>query len=77
MIGKTTVECLQSGMIYGFAGQIDGMVRRISKELDADPVVIATGGLAELVIDECETVTEHEPDLTLIGLRLVFDRNQV
>jgi type III pantothenate kinase len=77
VIGKTTVECLQSGMIYGFAGQIDGMVRRISKELDADPVVIATGGLAELVIDECETVTEHEPDLTLIGLRLVFDRNQV
>jgi type III pantothenate kinase len=75
VIGKTTVECLQSGVIYGFAGQIDGLVRRISEELDADPVVIATGGLAALVIDECETVTEHEPDLTLIGLRLVFERN--
>jgi type III pantothenate kinase len=74
-IGKSTVEALQSGMLYGFAGQIDGMVRRISAELDADPVVVATGGLAELVIDECETVTEFEPDLTLIGLRLVFDRN--
>jgi type III pantothenate kinase len=68
---------LQSGMVYGFAGQIDGIVRRISEEIDADPVVIATGGLAPLVIDECETVTEHEPDLTLIGLRLVFDRNRI
>jgi type III pantothenate kinase len=76
VIGKNTVDALQSGMIYGFAGQIDGLVRRISDELDADPVVIATGGLAPIVIDECETVTEHEPDLTLIGLRLVFDRNQ-
>lgn len=75
VIGKSTVEALQSGMVYGFAGQIDGLVRRISEEIDADPVVIATGGLAPLVIDECETVTEHEPDLTLIGLRLVFDRN--
>jgi type III pantothenate kinase len=76
VVGKNTVEALQSGMIYGFAGQIDGLVRRISEEIDAAPVVIATGGLAPLVIDECETVTEHEPDLTLIGLRLVFDRNQ-
>jgi len=67
---------MQSGLLYGFAGQIDGMVRRISAELDAEPVVVATGGLADLVIDECETVTEYEPDLTLIGLRLVFDRNQ-
>jgi type III pantothenate kinase len=76
VIGKSTVEALQSGLIYGFAGQIDGLVRRISEELAADPVVVATGGLAALVIDECETVTEYEPDLTLIGLRLVFDRNQ-
>ena len=76
VIGKSTVEALQSGLIYGFAGQIDGLVRRISEELAADPVVVATGGLASLVIDECETVTEYEPDLTLLGLRLVFDRNQ-
>jgi type III pantothenate kinase len=75
VIGKSTVEALQSGMVYGFAGQIDGIVRRISDELDIDPVVVATGGLAPLVIDECETVTHHEPDLTLIGLRLVYDRN--
>jgi type III pantothenate kinase len=75
VIGKSTVEALQSGMVYGFAGQIDGIVRRIIDELDADPVVIATGGLARLVLEECETVTEYEPDLTLIGLRLVFERN--
>jgi type III pantothenate kinase len=76
VIGKSTVEALQSGIIYGFAGQIDGIVRRIARELDADPVVIATGGLAPLVLDESETINEHEPDLTLIGLRLVFDRNR-
>ena len=76
VIGKSTVEALQSGIIYGFAGQIDGLVRRISAELEATPVVIATGGLAPLVIEEAETITEHEPDLTLIGLRLVFERNQ-
>jgi type III pantothenate kinase len=75
VIGKSTVESLQSGIIYGFAGQIDGIVRRIAAELDADPVVIATGGLAPLVLEESATITHHEPDLTLIGLRLVFDRN--
>jgi type III pantothenate kinase len=75
VIGKNTVESLQSGMLYGFASQIDGIVRRMSDELDTDPVVVATGGLARLVLEECETVTEYEPDLTLIGLRLVFERN--
>jgi type III pantothenate kinase len=76
VIGKSTVEALQSGILYGFAGQIDGLVRRIAAELPSPPAVIATGGLAPVVIDECETVTAHEPDLTLIGLRLVYARNQ-
>jgi len=79
-IGKNTVEALQSGILYGFAGQVDGMVRRIRPYLapdDPDSVaVIATGGLASLLIGHCETVTRHEPDLTLLGLRLVFERNQ-
>lgn len=76
VIGKNTVECLQSGVVYGFAGQVDGVVRRITAELGV-PVaaVIATGGLAPVVIDECETITHHEPMLTLIGLRQVFLRN--
>ncbi len=75
VIGKTTVEALQSGLVYGFASQVDGMVERISKELGADPVVIATGGLSNLMYGLCSTLDEHEPDLTLIGLRLVYEKN--
>jgi type III pantothenate kinase len=78
-IGKSTVEALQSGVVYGFAGQVDGLVRRLSATLHPeDPaavVVIATGGLATLVIEHCETVTRYEPDLTLLGLRLIYERN--
>jgi type III pantothenate kinase len=78
-IGKNTVESLQSGILYGFAGQVDGLVRRIAATLLPDSPesieVIATGGLALLVVDHAETVTRHEPDLTLIGLRLIFERN--
>ncbi len=76
VIGKNTVECLQSGMYYGFAGQVDGLVRRMASELGAVRAVVATGGLAPLVIEECTTVTHHEPNLTLIGLRMVYERNQ-
>ncbi len=75
VIGKNTVECLQSGILYGFAGQVDGLVRRIITELGVATTVVATGGLAGLVIEHCETVSLHEPDLTLIGLRLVFEKN--
>jgi type III pantothenate kinase len=79
-IGKSTVEALQSGILYGNASQVDGMVRRLSVALapdDPDSVeVIATGGLAPLIISISETLTRHEPDLTLIGLRLIFERNQ-
>jgi type III pantothenate kinase len=76
VIGKNTVEALQSGIIYGFAGQVDGLVRRVVAELGGTATVVATGGLASLVIEHCETVEIHEPDLTLIGLRLVFEKNQ-
>src|SRR5690349_12510879 len=78
-IGKNTVEALQSGILYGFAGQVDGIVRRIARTLQpAAPesvAVIATGGLAPLVLQHCETVHRHEPDLTLLGLRLIYERN--
>jgi type III pantothenate kinase len=76
VIGKTTVEALQSGILYGFVGQIDGLVRRITAELGGTAVVVATGGLAGLVIAESETIQHHQPDLTLLGLRLVYVRNQ-
>ena len=81
VIGKNTVEALQSGTIYGFAGQVDGLVHRICDELvklypdKPDVTVIATGGLAPLVIGVSENIDFHEPDLTLIGLRLVHERN--
>jgi type III pantothenate kinase len=78
VIGKNTVECLQSGVLFGFAGQVDGLVRRIVAELGpkAGPVtVLGTGGLAPLVSGETETITEYVPDLTLLGLRLTYLRN--
>jgi type III pantothenate kinase len=79
VIGKNTVESLQSGIIFGFAGQVEGIVRRMAAELapeDPDSVsVIATGGLAPLVIDEVANIDAYEPWLTLIGLRLVYERN--
>jgi type III pantothenate kinase len=76
VIGKNTVECLQSGMVYGTAAQVDGLVRRITAELGTEPTaVVATGGLAPVVIEQCETVTHYEPNLTLHGLRMIWDRN--
>ncbi|MEU5973153.1 type III pantothenate kinase [Streptomyces sp. NPDC047315] len=79
VIGKNTVEAMQSGIVYGFAGQVDGVVRRMKQELapeEPDEVtVIATGGLAPMVLGESSEIDEHEPWLTLIGLRLVYERN--
>jgi type III pantothenate kinase len=78
-MGKNTVEALQSGTIFGFAGQVDRLVEKITAELalsyDQAPTVIATGGLAPLVIDVSELIDEYEPDLTLIGLRLIHEKN--
>src|SRR6476646_5343167 len=79
VIAKNTVEALQSGILYGFASQVDGIVGRMTEELRLRPgdlTVIATGGLAPLVVEECSVFTEHQPWLTLIGLEIVFGRNQ-
>jgi type III pantothenate kinase len=75
VIGKTTVAGLQSGMVYGFAGQVDGIVRRVRAEIGESAPVIATGGLAELIAPHAETIDTVDPLLTLEGLRLVWDRN--
>jgi type III pantothenate kinase len=74
VIGRNTVECLQSGMYFGYAGLVDRIVERMTQELGEVRAVIATGGLAPVVIDECQTITHHEPMITLIGLRMVFER---
>ncbi|MDN5745727.1 MAG: type III pantothenate kinase [Nocardioidaceae bacterium] len=77
VIGKNTVEALQSGMVFGVASQVEGMVQRLIAALDvaSGVQVIATGYLAPLVVDECECFTDHSPWLTLRGLGMVFARN--
>ena len=76
VIGKTTVAGLQSGLVYGFAGQVDGIVARIRAELEApDARVIATGGLAELIAPHSASIELVDPFLTLDGLRLVWELN--
>ena len=73
VIGKTTATGLQSGFVYGFAGQVDGIVERIREELGVEAPVIATGGLAGLVAPHSKTIGQVDPFLTLDGLRLVWD----
>jgi type III pantothenate kinase len=76
VIGKTTVASLQSGLVYGFAGQVDGIVERMRSELGDTAPAIATGGLAELIAPHARTIEKVDPLLTLDGLRLVWDRNR-
>ncbi len=75
VIGKTTVQSLQSGLIYGFAGQVDRIVEEIRGELGVEARAIATGGLADIVVPHARTIERIDPDLTLEGLRLVWDLN--
>jgi type III pantothenate kinase len=76
VIGKTTVAALQSGVVYGFAGQVDGIVDHIRGELGTDAPTVATGGLADLIAPHARTIERVDPFLTLEGLRLVWDRNR-
>jgi type III pantothenate kinase len=74
-IGRNTVESIQSGIIYGTAGQVDRVVELFKEQLGQDARVVATGGLAEVVVGNCRTVDVLDPLLTLDGLRLIYDRN--
>jgi type III pantothenate kinase len=77
LIGKSTVDAIRSGIVFGFAAQVDGIVRRLRAELGTGTTVIATGGLAEgLVPHVRETIDEVDDLLTLVGLRLIWERNQ-
>ncbi len=76
IIGRDTVSAMQAGILYGYAGLVDGIVDRMKKELSPDARVIATGGLAELVTPETRSAIEVRPNLTLEGLRFIFDANR-
>ncbi|QTH43055.1 type III pantothenate kinase [Cohnella sp. LGH] len=76
VIGRNTVAAMQSGIIYGYAGQVDGIVKRIRQEFGVQPRVIATGGMADLIAGESETIETVDPLLTLEGLRIVYERNR-
>jgi type III pantothenate kinase len=76
VIGKTTAAALQSGLVYGFTGQVDEIVTRIRAELATEAPAIATGGLATLIAPQSGTIGRVDPWLTLEGLRLVWERNR-
>ncbi len=76
VIGADTISAMQAGIVYGYAGLVDGIVERMKKELSMEARVVATGGLAELVSPETKTIQEIKPHLTLEGLRLLFEINR-
>ena len=75
-IGRNSVSAMQSGIIFGYVGLIEGIVARMRKELGGSAKVIATGGLADTIARETDVVDAVEPDLTLVGLRLVYELNR-
>src|SRR5207237_7880730 len=75
VIGRSTVEAVRSGVLLGAAAMVDGMIERMSKALGGQASVLATGGLAPRILPACNSAIRHEPDLTLMGLRLLYERN--
>ncbi len=75
VVGRTTVGAMESGLFYGYVGMVEGLVRRMSAELGGNAICVATGGLADVIAPETDLIQHVDPDLTLHGLRLVWERN--
>ncbi|WNB92013.1 type III pantothenate kinase [Bacillus sp. NEB1478] len=76
VIGKNTVNAMQAGILYGYVGQVEGIVKRMKQQSAEEPTVIATGGLASLIAAECTLIDHVDPFLTLKGLLLIYDKNK-
>jgi type III pantothenate kinase len=76
-VGRNTVAAMQSGIVFGYAGLIEGIVARIQQEMGGKAKVVATGGYAELLARETQVIEVVNPDLTLVGLRLIYEMNEV
>jgi type III pantothenate kinase len=75
VVGQTTVGAMESGLFYGYVGMVEGLVRRMAEELGGDVICVATGGLADVIAPETSVIQHVDPDLTLHGLRIVWERN--
>ena len=76
VIGSNTIDCMKSGSLFGNAAMIDGMIRRIKKEIGENAIVVATGGIAPAILPYCEETISYDPDLMLKGLALIYKKNQ-
>ena len=76
VVGRTTVGAMESGLFWGYVGMVEGLVRRMNDELGGNAVCVATGGLADVIAPETSLIQHVDADLTLHGLRIVWERNQ-
>ena len=75
IIGKNTVDCMRSGLLYGNAASIDGIIDLIKREIDGDPTIIATGGMSGVIVTRCKNKIIHDENLLLKGLKIIYDKS--
>jgi type III pantothenate kinase len=75
-IGSNTISAMQSGIVFGYIGLVEGLLARIQKELGEKALVVATGGYAELIARGTKVIDKVNPDITLVGLRLIYQMNK-